>query len=271
MAETCLVDGVAVAQIPADDRGLAYGDGVFRTLRVRGGVPEAWPDHMIRLAHDCAALDLECPGQDTLAAEARTLFPAGGDGVLKILVTRGSGGRGYTPPDSGSRRIVSAHALPAHASDVPPALTLERAAITLGTQPVLAGVKHLNRLEQVLARAECARLGHADAFMCGDDERIVATTMRNLLFRDERGDWQTPLLDRAGVMGVTRTRVMRALAAAGTPVVERDIPLVDVTRMSAVVACNSVGGIAAVASLHGWRMPDSASAAADCRRLLEAG
>lgn len=270
MGDACLVDGTSGATLPTDDRGLAYGDGVFRTLRVESGAVIAWQSHMGRLAHDCDALELDRPDPHKLQTDAARLFADGGSGVLKVVITRGSGGRGYTPPDRGSRRIVSRHALPAHAGDTPTPLELERADLVLGEQPRLAGVKHLNRLEQVISRAECERRGLADAYLCTADGSIVATTMRNLLFRDDSGHWLTPRLSRAGVAGATRARLMRALQAAGTPVIEAEVDIGAVAHMRAIIACNSVGGVAAVTRVGDRRPRDSASAAADCRRLIAA-
>ena len=269
MGDACLVDGTPNTTLPTDDRGLAYGDGIFRTLRVESGAVVAWQAHMSRLAHDCDALELDRPDPRTLRADAARLFVDGGSGVLKIMITRGSGGRGYAPPDRGSRRIVSRHALPPHAGDTPAPLELERADLVLGEQPRLGGVKHLNRLEQVLARAECARRGLADAYLCTADGSIVATTMRNLLFRDETGRWLTPRLSRAGVAGATRARLMHALQVAGTPVIETEIGMDDMAGMHAVIACNSVGGVVAVTRMGDLQPRDSTSAAADCRRLIE--
>lgn len=266
MADGYLIDGAQYAQVPADDRGLAYGDGVFRTLAVSRGVPQAWDVHMQRLAHDCQCLNLAVPNADLLAAEAGRLF-AQSDGVLKIIITRGSGGRGYTPPAGQVRRILSAHAMPPHAH-TPAPIDLVCSSVTLGAQPALAGVKHLNRLEQVLARAECEQQGQPDAAMYDAEGRIIATTMRNLLFQNTNGDWLTPALTRSGVAGATRQRLMNALAAAGTPVREHDIWRDDITDMRAVVACNSVGGVVAVRAIDGHVPTQSETARALCDRLL---
>jgi len=269
MAEKTLIDGNWCDHVPADDRGLAYGDGVFRTVRVERGVPEAWPVHMQRLAHDCKRLGLPAPDAAQLAAEVDTLFADGDDGVLKIIISRGSGGRGYTPPDDSARRVLSAHALPSHADDATP-IELGCSSVLLAAQTALAGVKHLNRLEQVLARAECQRQKKMDALMCDAHGRVIATTMRNLLFRDHVGRWLTPALTRNGVAGATRQRLMTALAADGMPVIERDIGRAELVDMQAAVACNSVGGVVAVSSIDGHVPEQSQAAGALCDRLLQA-
>lgn len=270
MASRWLVDGVPVDSCPNDDRGLAYGDGVFRTLRVSRARPVAWPEHMTKLAEDCRRLGLAPPDAHSLWHDARQLIDGRQDGVLKIMATRGSGGRGYTPaPVAMPRRIVSIHELPAHALDQPAPLVLDWSPIALARQPRLAGIKHLNRLEQVLARDDCQRRGTVDAAMHDSDGWLIATTMRNLLLRDIQGQWWTPRLDQAGVAGVTRQRLMRALAASGHPVTERAIAADALTTFDTAIACNSIGGVAPVTRIGQASFAHSEQAASDCRVLLE--
>lgn len=271
MADHCLVDGEPAALCPTDDRGLAYGDGVFRTLRITHGRPEAWAVHMTRLADDCARLGLPRPDADRLDRDARSLSAGLEASVLKIVVTRGSGGRGYTPAQAASvRRIVSRHELPAHARGTPPALALDWSPVALARQPLLAGIKHLNRLEQVLARADCQRRGAADAAMHDSAGWLISTTMRNLLLRDFYGRWWTPQLDQAGVAGATRQRLMHGLARNNQPVTACAIAVDGLATFDAVVACNSVGGVSAVQRIGETVFAHSESAAGICRRLLAA-
>ncbi|WP_353249046.1 aminodeoxychorismate lyase [Salinisphaera sp. T31B1] len=266
MADSMIIDGERADRVPGDDRGLAYGDGVFRTLRVDHGNIQAWAVHIQRLAHDCARLSLPAPDTQRLRGESEALFANGRSGVLKIMITRGSGGRGYTPPAGSVRRIVSAHPLP---ESVPGTLVLERSPVILAEQPRLAGVKHLNRLEQVLARQECEHAGVSDAFMCDSAGRIVSTTMRNLVFLQTDGEWVTPALARAGIIGATRQRLMTALGSAGTRVHERDVNLADLGRYCAAVACNSVSGPIPVERLGGQRFESSDSAREYLQALMK--
>ena len=91
-----LVNGTHSANISLLDRGLSYGDGVFRTMPVHKGLPASWQLHYQKLNHDCNALKIQCPDEQTLLQDIQSLF-AGADGVAKIIVTRGEGGRGYLP------------------------------------------------------------------------------------------------------------------------------------------------------------------------------
>jgi len=267
MADAILVDGEWQAHLPADDRGLAYGDGVFRTLRVEAGEPVAWGVHLQRLAHDCGRLFLPVPDKKQLADDVDRLFSGGRSGVVKIMITRGSGGRGYTPPLEGSRRIVSAHPLPED-SDRQSPLILTCSPVILGQQARLAGVKHLNRLEQVLAREECRRAGTEDAVMCDHEDRVICTTMRNLLFVSAEGEWLTPALTRAGIIGATRQRLTSALSAAGVAVHETDIARSQLQTFRGAVACNSVGGVRSVSQIDGCIFAESESACEYARKLL---
>ncbi|MES1954692.1 aminodeoxychorismate lyase [Salinisphaera hydrothermalis] len=262
MAEAMLIDGRAARELPADDRGLAYGDGIFRTLRMESGRVVAWPFHHARLMHDCAALELEAPSRETLEAELRILGQGGLSGVLKITITRGSGGRGYAPPGRPTpRRILSLHAgLP----PVPDALAMPVCPITLATPAVLAGVKHLNRLEQVLARRYCERQDIADAVMCDAHGQVVCTTMRNLMFIDRAQRWYTPDLARAGVIGATRERLRARLP----DLVEATIDTARLSDFRAAVACNSVGGAVAVTQIGRHEFADSRQWAAYANELL---
>lgn len=256
-----LIDGAPVRELAADDRGLAYGDGVFRTMRVDNGRVIAWPYHHARLAHDCAALGMAVPNRDALASDIQTLCGDAAAGVLKIVVTRGSGGRGYAPPDAPCpRRIVSLHDAP----PTPGPLALSICPVVLATPTALPGVKHLNRLEQVLARQYCERQGVADAAMCDAAGRVVCTSMRNLIFMDGRGHWWTPDLGRAGVIGATRERLRAALP----DLVACDIQATALCDFTAAIACNSVGGAVAVTRLGERTFTASPDMAAQANALL---
>jgi 4-amino-4-deoxychorismate lyase len=210
-----LVNGVPGDAIAISDRGLAYGDGVFRTLSVRDGHPRHWRRHFDKLSSDCAVLGIAAPDETTLLAElAQLARSAGPDFAFKIIITRGSGPRGYAPPSPAQpTRIVSASALPQYPQDFSArGIRLRLCMLRLGFQPALAGVKHLNRLENVLARQEWGDADIAEGLLCDIEGHVICGTMTNL-FIVERGVLFTPSLARCGVAGVTRDRVM--VAAAG--------------------------------------------------------
>lgn len=267
MAEAYRVDGRASCDIPADDRGLAYGDGVFRTLRLIHGQPVAWLFQWQRLDADCRALGLCTPAQDVLLEDLAVVGGPHKQAVAKIMVTRGSGQRGYTPtPGACPRRIVSAH--PYRPPAAPDNLALDRSDVVLSYQPQLAGIKHLNRLEQVLARDACRQHKTTDMAMCDSSGRIISTTMRNLVFADSSGCWWTPDLCRAGVIGATRQRLFHARAAHGVAMQAADISWDDLASFPAAMACNSVGNAIAVTRIGRQDLKASRALADKANALL---
>lgn len=214
MSPVILVDGNPHASIAPLDRGIAYGDGIFRTMRAAGGRIAYWPRHYAKISYDCARLALPCPSEATLQDDVRRVLASRSDCVVKIIVTRGEGGRGYMPPIAPRPvRIVASFPLPEIASDYDALGIPVRWCRTLvSMQPALAGVKHLNRLDSVLARSEWAASGDfAEGLMLDRDGHVIQGTMSNV-FIVEGDRLITPVLDTAGVAGVQRERVM-SLAA----------------------------------------------------------
>lgn len=244
-----LVDGQPAAVAPTD-RGLAFGDGVFRTLAIRAGRALNWRWHWRRLAADCEALGLALPEEALLLAELRQVAPA--DAVAKIIVTRGAATRGYRI-DRGRRggtRIVAA--FPAMAHDPAAArdgVRVRRCGLVLSQQPLLAGIKHLNRLENVLARSEWDDAAIAEGLLADAEGHVIEGTMSNV-FMARGGRLATPLLSRCGVVGAQRERVRELLAADGIACEERDIPWAEMEEAEEIFLTNSLIGVWPVARLQ---------------------
>jgi 4-amino-4-deoxychorismate lyase len=241
-----LVNGVRSEAVPANDRGLAYGDGVFRTLLVLAGVAQHWERHYRKLACDCSVLHLPCPPRALLEAELQ-LAAVAQDVVAKIIVTRGAGERGYRyAPDTIPTRIVMTAPMPPglarHRSE---GIRVRRCRLTLAEQPALAGVKHLNRLENVLARAEWADEAIAEGLLCDMDGRVIGGTMSNV-FAVLRGELVTPGLERCGVAGVTRERVLDAALRHGMTCRIRDLTWSEFVCADEIFVVNSVLGVCPV-------------------------
>ena len=179
------IDGVRGETLPADDRGLHYGDGLFETIGVRAGVARFLEAHLARLASGCARLGIRFSSMAELRAEIATaLALAPPRAMLKIIVTRGSAvRRGYAPQGTESaRRLLSLWPEAALPTSVAAGVALHRATITLADNPALAGIKHLSRLENVMAAAEVAAQGAFDALLLdgsgtrdlGRDEQCVS-------------------------------------------------------------------------------------------------
>ena len=233
----------AIEAIAADDRGLAYGDGLFETLRAHRGDLPWWEAHWGRLARGSQRLHLALPEPAFVREQAHSLLN-GRDAVLKLLVTRGGGTRGYAPDNARPPTwLLSVHDLPA--PPAPGGLALRWCRTRLSLQPALAGLKHCNRLEQVLARAEWSDgdLAADEGLMRSTEGDVVCATAANL-FVLRGGQWWTPALDRCGVAGVCREWAMAATQAQ-----EKRLGVTDVETAQAVFLCNAVRGILPVARL----------------------
>lgn len=244
-----LVNGHPADTVNALDRGLAYGDGVFRTLRTRAGQPLWWRDHYAKLAADCAALTLICPDEASLLAEVCRVAEAG-EGVVKILLTRGTGARGYAlPTEQAGTRVVMSTPLPAYAqASAPDDISARWCALKLARQPRLAGIKHLNRLENVLARAEWDDPAIFEGLLCDDSGAVIGGVMSNLVVVRE-GELYTPDLSQCGVAGVARARLLRAAARLGIRSHVDRLPRAAILTADEVMICNSVIGVRRVARL----------------------
>jgi 4-amino-4-deoxychorismate lyase len=250
-----LINGAPAKSIAATDRGLAYGDGVFRTLYAQDGEPRHWAKQYAKLAHDCKVLDLPCPDEAQLLSETREVARAQPQAAVKIVVTRGSGPRGYASPTPCiPTRMVMATPY-AIAPFAHTGIRMHVCRLRLGHQPALAGVKHLNRLENVLARAEWSDREIAEGLLLDQQGLAIGGTMSNL-FIVEAGVLITPILDRCGVAGVTRERVMALAASTGRACRAEDITLQRVLDAGEVFVVNSLIGLWPVVRLGGrsWRI-----------------
>ena len=243
-----LVDGQARDQVSALDRGLGYGDGLFETVRFVGADAPLWPRHMQRLGEGCRRLRLPLPDPAVLLAEARAVSQGLDRAVVRITLTRGSGARGYAPPALPTpTRIVAAVDAPPH--DAPgqrAGVRVRRCSLRLAPQPRLAGLKHLNRLEQVLARAEWDDPAIAEGLLCDADGLAISATAANL-FAVFAGTVATPALDRCGVAGVARAEIL----ASWPQVRVRPIPLAELRQADELFLSSSVRGILPVRELDG--------------------
>ena len=244
---------------PAGNRLQAYGDGVFETMRVHRGQVPWWRSHWARLSHGAERLRLSLPDEVLVRGHAASLFADDGDGVLKLLLGRGGTGRGYAP----GAQQAPVWMLSRHVPPTTPAngLVARWCDTRLSIQPALAGLKHCNRLEQVLARIECDDAGVDEGLMLDGDGRVVSATSANLFVLRE-GHWSTPPVDRCGVSGVCRAHLIELLQAS-----EAALSVSQVEGADAVVLCNAVRGILPLARL-GARAWSPRPAVAAARRLL---
>ena len=195
-------------------RGLHYGDGVFRTALVVDSMIVDFDRQIAKLEADATALDLSAVAARACARDARKLAARYKDGVIKMMLWRKSTGRGYRPSTRNAERLV-VHADLASMSNASWArgIVAMRAAVAVSSQPRLAGIKHLARLEQVLASAEWPS-GVSEAIQCDVRGRAISGTRSNL-FWVARGALYTPELSECGVAGMMREKVLGLAQALG--------------------------------------------------------
>ena len=246
-----LVDGHEAGAVSVRDRGLHFGDGLFETIACRNGRARFLELHLARLARGCERLGLEFTAWEPLRAEIAALA-RGEPAILKLILTRGEAtARGYAPASAGPTRILLRQPWPAEDPQLAHAGVVVRiATLELGENPRLAGLKHLNRLEQVLARAEWSDPSVQEAVMFSSSGRLVCGTMSNIfILAGER--LMTPRLDRCGVQGVMRQVVLREAARAGIGVGECDLGREALAQATEAFLTNARIGIWPVRELAG--------------------
>lgn len=259
-----IVNGQRVETISVFDRGLQFGDGLFETLAVSSGQPLLLQWHLERLAQGCTQLGIEPPDWDRLGQEIEDLAKSADCAVLKLVLTRGESLRGYQIPASlRPNRIL-------YLADWPSWLTSERyqsgiaARICqhrLSENPRLAGIKHLNRLDQVLARAEWPADELSEGLMLDQSGQVIEGVSSNVfIFSD--GKLMTPELNHCGVAGVMRRLVLERFDSE-----VRSLSLDEVLQAEAVYLTNSVIGVLPVCSLQGRNYAPEAWLEAPLMRL----
>ncbi len=272
-----LVNGEQQSTLSVLDRGLHYGDGLFETIALRSGVLEFWGAHMERLQQGAERLSISLPDIAQLRREADLLLDQeqADHGVLKIILTRGAGGRGYRVPDQPSpTRILSLNPWPysgdQQASAEQQGVKLHICTTRLGDNPTLAGIKHLNRLEQVLARNEWSDATIAEGVVMNQQGEMVEGTMSNLFFvRD--GKVVTPDLSRCGVEGIVRKQLLQQFKQHGIAVSVRPVPLQELVVIDEAFCCNSLIGVWPIRQIGGVTFAAPGAVTRDCIQWLKGG
>jgi 4-amino-4-deoxychorismate lyase len=243
-----LVNGRQTGVDPSD-RGLAYGDGLFETMGAANGSIRWLDYHLERLADGCGRLAIPAPDPREIREEIRAHCPHGGRAVVKLIITRGSGARGYgPPPHSVPTRILAISPWPSYSSkNYSDGIRVRVCALRLAEAPRLAGLKHLCRLEQVLAELELGSTAQ-QGLLLDASGRVIGGTRSNV-FAIRDGRLLTPLLDRCGIKGVMRRVVLETAVAAGLEAEERDLMLDDLCSASELFMTNSLFGIWPIAQL----------------------
>jgi 4-amino-4-deoxychorismate lyase len=245
------INGRKSTRIDYRDRGLQYGDGVFETMRVRRGQVRLLEYHLQRLDAGCRRLAIAGPSKRNLRRELERAAALRSEGILKLIVTRGRGLRGYRPTGrERCTRILTLHAMPqGMLRDGSTPVRVRLCATALGQNPQLAGLKTLNRLESVMARSEWRDTRIWEGLMRDVDENIVCGTMSNL-FLKRGSSLMTPLLDRCGVAGVMRRWILETASELDLKPLERRIRWQDLREADEVFMSNALVGVKSVGSLQ---------------------
>jgi 4-amino-4-deoxychorismate lyase len=248
-----LVNGQSTGVDPAD-RGLAYGDGLFETMAASDGRIR-WLDlHLDRLEEGCRRLEIPAPSRSLVTSEIEACCPRTGRAVVKLIVTRGSGARGYAPPEPATpTRVVAISQWPAYPdSHYRDGIVMRTCRLRLGENPALAGIKHLCRLEQVLAQLELRGQAVQQGLMLDASGSVAQGTTSNI-FIVGGGELVTPSLARCGIKGVMRRVVLDATRTLRTRAVERDISPAELLGADELFVTNALFGIWPVTELDGRR------------------
>ena len=239
-----LINGFETDQTSALDRGFQYGDGLFETIHVLAGKPQYWREHMERLFDGCRQLKISLPELSVLENESERLCGGVDDGVLKIIITRGMGGRGYAADESlKSTRVLAIFPAPYYPDEYRSEGVVVKVCETrLGMNPALAGIKHLNRLEQVMARSEWTSADIQEGLMLDINNNVIEGTMCNV-FSVIKGELYTPELSLCGVKGIMREQIIGAARQASIAVHEAQMSLDDFHQSEECFLSNSLFGI----------------------------
>jgi 4-amino-4-deoxychorismate lyase len=249
-----LIDGRPGDRIPVLDRAMHYGDGLFETIRLSAGYPCQWQRHMDRLILGAERLGIDMPDTALLAAETAEVTWGQRDGILKLILSRGEGGRGYRPPHPVStRRVLLSYPLPAnHGQDWREGVAVRYCQTPVSINPVLAGIKHLNRLDSVLARAEWNDPAIAEGFMFESTGELVGGTMTNVFLWDGRC-LMTPPVDRGGIAGTVRGLTLELAARLGIDCLVTRLDRTALDQARGLFLTNSIIGVWPVRTLPGRR------------------
>ncbi|WP_132977420.1 aminodeoxychorismate lyase [Thiobaca trueperi] len=249
-----VIDGRNQDLIEVIDRGLQYGDGLFETIRIHAGQPCQWRRHLERLMLGAGRLGIQPPDPGILEAEVLSLTQTLDHGVLKLILTRGSGGRGYRPPESSApRRILLTYPLP---PDPEPSwrtgVRVRYCQTPASMNPALAGIKHLNRLDSVLARREWSDPAIAEGLMLDPSGALVGGTMTNVFLWDGNR-LLTPPVEQSGIAGTVRALTLELAVQMGIDCLETRLAPADLEQAHGLFLTNAIAGIWPVRELAGQR------------------
>lgn len=257
------INGEQSDSLPVTDRATQYGDGLFETMRWDGGKLLMLEAHLSRLQRGCQRLrlplNLNLLNQQIDQFTHALLQQDCQSAVVKLMVSRGSGGRGYLPPERPDPRIIlQSHPLPDNLANMSQVgIAALQSSIPVTENPLLAGLKHLNRLDSVLASQELALFRNQHPNYPQLNETLLRDSRGNFIegsrsniFAVLDGKLITPELTRSGVAGVVRDALLASSRQAGINCSIETLSLEKVSSASELFVCNSIIGIQPVHTLY---------------------
>jgi len=243
----CFVDGQWCDHAAWLVRGLHYGDGLFETMRADHNGPLGWKWHWDRLTVGCKALNLPLPQQDDLRAELTAIARMDSgqpSSILKLIMTREMNERGYAiPVNSRAIRIIYRYPLKGSPEErLPTPIRVIPCKTRCSVNTSLAGIKHLGRLEQVMAASEYRQAQADEGLMLDDDGNLISATSMNI-FLYTGSQLLTPLLDHSGVKGTMRARLIQVARQIGVETIERSIRISECYDAHEILLTNAVRGV----------------------------
>jgi 4-amino-4-deoxychorismate lyase len=245
--------GEAVEGVSISDRGFQYGDGLFETIAIRNGQPRLWHYHVDRLTRGCKLLGIRMPSDNELSEGLEHVLKSSNVltayAAAKIIISAGAGLRGYgrTFADSPSVLFRAFPAAPVALEFYSGGIDTVICRTRLASDSATAGLKTLNRMEQVLARSEFIETGVFEGLTMDAEDNIICGTMSNVFFVNEKSI-STPPLDRCGVEGVMRRHIIETLRKQGADITIRPCAMSDIEEIDEVFLSNSQFGILPVKS-----------------------
>lgn len=248
----CLVNGIQQNHIDIENRGLAYGDGLFTTAKIYNGKIQYLAAHLERLIFGCKKLGIIPPFLDELKKQLTSAAKNYSLAVLKVIIVANSGGRGYARAENNSYDlIIMIHDYPMHYNELyHTGITLGISKQQIGVNPMLGGLKHLNRLEQVLLRQELSTKNEDDILVTNIYDEVIEAVSANMFFF-LNGKLYTPDVSQCGVNGIMRQTILQHYPET----IVKPVSLNEIAKAEAMFICNCVMGIMPIANFNGQTLP----------------
>ena len=240
------INGKLTNKISVEDRAVQYGDGVFETIAVKRKILEFWKEHYQRLNKGCKVLKIKCPSEVSLKKEINKFIKKSKKNkfVLKIIISRGIGGRGYNPPtNSKPTRILGIYNWPNYPKkNFKKGIKIGICKTRISTQPYLSEIKHLNRLEQIIARSEWQSKTISESIMLDLNANVIGGTMSNI-FGVKKNIFYTPIIKFSGIEGIMRRIILKLLKKNKEKYIIKKITLKEFLKFDEIFMSNSIFGI----------------------------